>query len=129
MKYGGLTKEEFEEAQKLIDPEGAQAQNIAQVSKKGFWRDIKKAILEADIVVEVLDARDPDGSRCSEVEDLVSQNDKKLILINNKVDLVPLEIADAWQKYYKGVGLQCINFKSNQLLHKEGEEADEEEQR
>jgi hypothetical protein len=34
-KFGGLTKLEYEEAEKLIDPERMQAQSISNISKKG----------------------------------------------------------------------------------------------
>lgn len=41
-KYGGLTKEELIEAERLIDPESAvQAANI---SKKSLWTTVKKAV-------------------------------------------------------------------------------------
>jgi nuclear GTP-binding protein len=121
-KYGGLTKEEFEEAQQLIDPEGVQAANVATISKKGFWREVKRVIEVSDVVIEVLDARDPEGSRCLEVEQLIQEKDKKLILIINKMDLVPAEVAESWQKHYKKVGLQSINFKANNLIKKDQED-------
>mmetsp|Transcript_16524 Transcript_16524/g.28074 ORF Transcript_16524/g.28074 Transcript_16524/m.28074 type:complete len:335 (-) Transcript_16524:224-1228(-) len=127
-KYGGLTKQEYEEAQKLIDPEGYQAQNISGISKKGFWRDIKRVCLNSDIVIEVLDARDPEGSRCSELEDLVKSEGKKLLLVNNKIDQVPLDLAQKWVDYFKSQGLTCVNFKSNKIIRrKKADEGEEEE--
>jgi len=47
-----------------MDPEGVQAQKLNTVSKKGNWREVKKAIEASDVVVQVLDARDPEGTRC-----------------------------------------------------------------
>ena len=43
----------------------------------------------ADVILEVLDARDPLGSRCQEMEDLIlgSSTDKRLVLVLNKIGL------------------------------------------
>lgn len=42
---------------------------------------------EADVIIEVLDARDPLGSRCAQVEEAIlsSGPNKKLILLLNKI--------------------------------------------
>jgi nuclear GTP-binding protein len=95
-KYEGLTKEEIDEAEELIDPEGVQAQRTGTISKKGHWREVRKAIEAADVVVQVLDGRDPEGTRCQQVEELVKEEGKKLIFVINKVDLVPEENLKAW---------------------------------
>jgi len=47
---------------------------------------------------KVLDARDPDSCRCRAIEREVIASRKKLILLLNKVDLVPKEVMLAWQK-------------------------------
>jgi ribosomal silencing factor RsfS len=62
-KFGGLTKLEYEEAEKLIDPERMQAQSISNISKKGNFREIKRVIDLADVIIHVLDSRDPEGTR------------------------------------------------------------------
>lgn len=62
-KFGGLTKLEYEEAEKLIDPERMQAQSISSISKKGNFREIKRVIDLADVIIHVLDSRDPEGTR------------------------------------------------------------------
>ena len=48
-----------------------------------------------------MDARDPLGCREKTVEQLVQEKGKKLILLLNKIDLVPRENADNWIKYLK----------------------------
>lgn len=70
--------------------------------KKGKKQPIKqfqKVIEMADIVLEVLDARDPANFRCSEAEQLVaSKTDKKLVFVLTKIDLVPLPVLLAWKR-------------------------------
>mmetsp|Transcript_2004 Transcript_2004/g.2985 ORF Transcript_2004/g.2985 Transcript_2004/m.2985 type:complete len:268 (-) Transcript_2004:333-1136(-) len=125
-KYGGLSKEEYEEAEKLIDPEGALTQSLATISKKGLWRQIKKVVQECEVIVYVLDARDPEGTRCQELEELVKENGKKLIFVNNKSDLVPDENADAWKAHFKKQGFLCLNFQANKMIRSnENKEEDE----
>lgn len=49
-----------------------------------------QVVEKADVVLEVLDARDPLGSRAEAVEDAVlSRAGKKLVLVLNKVGVYP----------------------------------------
>lgn len=48
-----------------------------------------KAVEKADVVIHVLDSRDPLGTRSSDIEDYIKESQKKIIYILNKVDLIP----------------------------------------
>lgn len=63
----GLTNEEIMEAERLMDPQASKVQNVYQ-AKKGYAKEVKKVIEQSDLVIEVLDARDPEGSRSHEIE-------------------------------------------------------------
>ncbi len=63
-KFGGLTEEELREAEAIIDP-NARAMNQ---SKKAYAKELKKVVEASDVVIEVLDARDPEGCRSKELE-------------------------------------------------------------
>lgn len=54
----------------------------------------------ADVILEVLDARNPLGCRSQEVEQAVMAAGprKKLVLVLNKIDLVPREVVEDWLK-------------------------------
>ncbi|KAJ6667724.1 hypothetical protein lerEdw1_016045 [Lerista edwardsae] len=67
----------------------------------------------SDVVLEVLDARDPLGCRCPQLEQLVCQSDggKKLLLVLNKIDLIPKENLEKWLNYLNNE-LPTIAFKS-----------------
>jgi len=56
-------------------------------SLKTFYKEFKKVVDASDVLIEVLDARDPLGSRCPQVEDMIinSGKNKKLVLLLNKI--------------------------------------------
>ncbi len=63
------------------------------------WQIINDVINDANLILEVLDARDPNGTRNGRIEKLMlSQPDKRLLLVLNKIDLIPKDIAMQWQK-------------------------------
>jgi ribosome biogenesis GTPase A len=54
---------------------------------KGFMTQINLLINEADIILEVLDARFPEKTRNKRIEEIVKRKEKKLIFVINKADL------------------------------------------
>ncbi|KAE8583133.1 hypothetical protein XENTR_v10020437 [Xenopus tropicalis] len=72
-------------------------------SRKAYYREFKKVVEAADVILEVLDARDPLGCRCPQVEQAVVQSgtEKKLVLVLNKIDLVPKPVVEKWLKYLR----------------------------
>ncbi|KQK84613.1 hypothetical protein AAES_48528 [Amazona aestiva] len=86
-------------------------------SKESFCSELKKVIEASDVVLEVLDARDPMGCRCPQLEEAVtcSGGGKKLVLVLNKIDLVPKENLEKWLNYLKKE-LPTVAFKSATLM-------------
>ncbi|NXE22901.1 GNL3 protein, partial [Ardeotis kori] len=86
-------------------------------SKKSFCRELEKVIEASDVVLEVLDARDPMGCRCPQLEQAVtcSGGGKKLLLVLNKIDLVPKENLEKWLNYLKKE-FPTVAFKSATLM-------------
>ncbi|KAH0481142.1 MAG: hypothetical protein KVP17_004971 [Porospora cf. gigantea B] len=64
-----------------------------------FVKHLRKLVQESDVIVEVLDSRDPQGCRSLELEREIMATDKKLILLMNKIDLVPQEVLQRWAVY------------------------------
>lgn len=83
-------------------------------SKKAYYREFKKVIEQADVILEILDVRDPLGCRTKEIEELIMNcgSDKRIILILNKIDLVPRENVEAWLKYLRNE-LPTVAFKAS----------------
>jgi len=70
-----------------------------------YFKELNQVIANSDVIVEVLDARDPDGcrSRAMEKRIICGQSNtfggkKKLILLLNKIDLVPSHVLSQWMR-------------------------------
>lgn len=82
-----------------LDTHDRSAPSTKETSRKNFDKAFKQVVAAADVILYVLDARDPEGTRSKEVEREVMAADggsKRLILILNKVDLVPPPVLKAW---------------------------------
>ena len=71
-------------------------------SRKAYDKIFKAVVDAADVVLYVLDARDPELTRSRKVEQAVLQaGGKRLIFVLNKVDLVPTHVLTQWLDFLK----------------------------
>lgn len=106
---------------KLQRESGGEMVNDARdvAARRHYWSEMVKVVDASDIILEVLDARDPEGCRCREVETMIQSKmdrsgatPKRIILVLNKIDLVPHDNLLAWMKHMRRE-FPTIAFKSN----------------
>ncbi len=63
----------------------------ADSSRRAFYREFVKVVDASDVIIEVLDARDPAAYRSPDVERYVraAGSNKKIILLLNKIGVHP----------------------------------------
>jgi nuclear GTP-binding protein len=77
-----------------VDP----ALTIRDSSARAFTRELKKVIERSDVILQVLDARDPEGTRSRWVEEEVRKKEgegKRLIGVVNKIGALCVYLATA----------------------------------
>ncbi|GLB42893.1 putative 50S ribosome-binding GTPase [Lyophyllum shimeji] len=72
--------------------------------RKYYLKTLHKVIDQSDIIILVLDARDPEGCRSRLVEEEVRRREsegKRLVFVLNKIDLIPRSNAQQWLKHLR----------------------------
>ena len=97
------------------------------------WRQLWRVIERSDLVVQIVDARNPLLFRSEDLERYVKEVDpkKRNLLLVNKADMMTLNQREAWADYFEKHGIRYKFFsaalarESNERLL-EGEETEEE---
>ncbi|XP_017268806.1 large subunit GTPase 1 homolog [Kryptolebias marmoratus] len=99
-----------------------------------FWRQLWRVIERSDVVIQIVDARNPLLFRCVDLELYVKEVSphKVNLLLVNKADLLTREQRRAWARYFEKEGLRAVFWsalaESNRLdAEEKGMELDEPE--
>ncbi|GMN46895.1 hypothetical protein TIFTF001_016060 [Ficus carica] len=67
-----------------------------------IWRQLWRVVERSDLLVMVVDARDPLFYRCPDLEVYARENDehKRTLLLVNKADLLPYSVREKWAEYF-----------------------------
>lgn len=87
------------------------------------WRQLWRVIERSDLVVQIVDARNPLLFRCEDLETYVKEVDSKKnnLLLVNKADMMTLAQRKAWADYFSEAGINYKFFSAE--LAKERNEA------
>ncbi|KAL5830735.1 hypothetical protein ACOSQ3_016152 [Xanthoceras sorbifolium] len=68
-----------------------------------IWRQLWRVVERSDLLVMVVDARDPLFYRCPDLEAYAREVDdhKRTLLLVNKADLLPFSVRKRWAKYFR----------------------------
>lgn len=108
-KYlSGQTAEQMQDDQQNGELTTAREPIFSKGQSKRIWNELYKVIDSSDVVIHVLDARDPEGTRCRSIEKYIQEEapHKHLVFVLNKCDLVPTTIAVS----HTGFSLTSPNF-------------------
>ncbi|KAH8923764.1 P-loop containing nucleoside triphosphate hydrolase protein [Atractiella rhizophila] len=111
------------------------------------WRQLWRTIERAEVVVQIVDARNPAVFRCKDLERYVDElggkdgeaegvegrGKKRNLLLINKSDLLTAEQREKWLEYFDGQGVEVAFYSANMATFEEededlmeGEEEDDE---
>mmetsp|Transcript_33183 Transcript_33183/g.76560 ORF Transcript_33183/g.76560 Transcript_33183/m.76560 type:complete len:460 (+) Transcript_33183:720-2099(+) len=74
-----------------------------QASRRAYLRTLRSVVDSSDVILQILDARDPAGTRVSAaIEDAVlADPSRRMVLVLNKVDLVPPAAVSGWLRHLR----------------------------
>ncbi|GBG24582.1 Nucleolar GTP-binding protein 2 [Hondaea fermentalgiana] len=89
---------EAREAEADEDGDPSSSSVINKGKKRVYMKELRNVVDSADVILLVVDARDPMGCRAPQAEKMVLENarNKRLVVVMNKIDLVPKQVAERW---------------------------------
>jgi len=86
-----------------------------------FWRQLWRCLERSDLVVQVLDARDPDFYFCQDLGKYVQElgGSKRLTLLVNKSDFLTREQRRRWAEHFESKGVDALFFSALAELQKQ----------
>ncbi|KAG5325432.1 LSG1 GTPase, partial [Pseudoatta argentina] len=97
-----------------------------------FWRQLWRVVERSDVIVQIVDARNPLLFRCEDLERYVKEinSDKLNMILLNKADFLTDEQRETWAKYFTDLNIRVAFFSATLAAEKQSikeEEEDEDE--
>uniref|UniRef100_A0A914LRP5 Large subunit GTPase 1 homolog n=2 Tax=Meloidogyne incognita TaxID=6306 RepID=A0A914LRP5_MELIC len=95
------------------------------------WRQLWRVVERSDVIVQIVDARNPLLFRSIDLEHFVKEVDpsKKNLLLINKADLLSSDQIICWKKYFEEKGIFAVFWSNKQTVDKNAEKVNESEYR
>ncbi len=80
---------------------------MIKVKTAQHWQDVFHTVIkETDFILEVLDARDPEGTHNLMIEEFVKKNrpEIEIFLVLNKIDIIPKPVLEEWVTHFRKLG-------------------------
>lgn len=103
-----------------------------------FWRQLWRCTERCELIVQILDARDPEFYRCHDLERCVKEQSgqnfsapddapdgapggraKRHLLLLNKADFLTADLRQRWAAYLKNSGTEAVFFSAARELHRQ----------
>lgn len=77
-----------------------------------FWRQLWRCVERSDLLVQIVDSRDPDFYYCRDLTRYVAEvgASKRLVLLVNKADFLSPELRAQWVSYFQEQGVDALFF-------------------
>ena len=81
-----------------------------------MWRQLWRVVEKSDILVQIVDGRDPLFYRCDDFSSYVKEVDsqKMNLLLINKADLISEEVRKRWSEWFTSQGIDHVFFSAKQ---------------
>ena len=100
-EYNPANDKDYHKNDMVVDKELVKHAIFFKGSSKRIWEELYKVIDSSDVLLYVLDARNPNGTRTKFIEQYLKHKcpNKHLVFILNKCDLIPTSVTQKWVKY------------------------------
>lgn len=77
-----------------------------------FWRQLWRVVEKSDVIVQIVDARNPLLFRCEDLEKYVKEvsEDKMNLILINKADFLTEVQRKYWADYFSAIGVRVVFF-------------------
>ncbi|XP_055374947.1 large subunit GTPase 1 homolog isoform X2 [Condylostylus longicornis] len=91
-----------------------------------FWRQLWRVVERSDVILQIVDARNPLMFRNEDLEKYVKEvdNNKMNIILINKSDFLTKEQRESWATYFDSIGLKAAFFSATAATESQNKELD-----